>query len=134
MMRRLAHTRLEQLEQIVRVKRRVHPELRRPLTWSAFKTVCDRESVVVQFADMNKPACLFSVDGTWVILIARSAASPMVPGAHELGHLWAHVDQEPLGRYEATYYMDVDWANDPREEEADVIAGLLLIGPRQPVD
>jgi Zn-dependent peptidase ImmA (M78 family) len=128
-MKRLAHTRIEQLEQIVRAKRRIHPELRRPMDWGGFRAVCDREGVVMQLADVKRPACLFNVDGTWVILIRREGVRQLMPGAHELGHLWAHVDQEPLGRFEATYYMDTEWAEDPREEEADYIAGLLIVGP-----
>lgn len=128
-MKRLAHTRLEQLEQIVRAKRRVHPELRQPLDWSGFRAVCAREGIVVELADVQRAACLFCVDGTWVIVIRQDGVRQLMPGAHELGHLWAHVDQEPLGRYEATYYMDSEWADDPREEEADHIAGLLILGP-----
>lgn len=130
-MKRLAHTRIEQLDQIVRAKRRVHPELRRPMDWSAFRAVCAREGVVVELADVQRPACLFNVDGTWVILVRRDGVRQLMPGAHELGHLWAHVDQEPLGRYETTYHMDVEWADDPREDEANHIASLLIMGPRR---
>lgn len=130
-MRRLAHTRVEQLAQIVRAKRRVHPELRRPMDWSSFRTICDREGIVLEFADIDRPATLFCIDGTWVILVQRAGVRQLLPGAHELGHLWAHVDQEPLGRFEATYHMDVEWADDPREDEANYVASLLLLGPRQ---
>lgn len=129
MTRRLAHTRIEQLDQIVRAKRRVHPELRRPMDWTAFRAVCDREGVLVVLADVERPACLFNVAGQWVIVIRRSGVRQLLPGAHELGHLWAHVDQEPLGRYEATYHMDTEWADDPREDEADYVASLLILGP-----
>jgi hypothetical protein len=128
-MGRLAHTRIEQLDQIIRAKRRRHPELRRPMDWTAFRAVCAREGVIVTLADVERPACLFSVAGQWVIVIRRAGVRHLLPGAHELGHLWAHVDQEPLGRYEATYHMDTEWAEDPREEEADFIAGRLILGP-----
>lgn len=128
-MRRLAHTRIEQLDQIVRAKRRAHPELRRPMDWSGFKSVCAREGVIVELADIERPACLFSVDGTWVILIRRNGVRQLMPGAHELGHLWAHVDQEALGRFEAVYHLDTEWAEDCREDEANYVAGLLLLGP-----
>lgn len=128
-MTRIAATRLEQLERIVRAKRRVHPELRRPMDWSGFKAVCAREGIHLALADIERAACLFCIDGNWVIAIRQEGVRQLHPGAHELGHLWAHVDQEPLGRYEATYYMDTEWADDPREEEADHIAALLIMGP-----
>lgn len=127
-MRRLAHTRIEQLDQILRAKRRAHPELRRPMGWSDFRAVCEREGVVVEATSVQCQACLFSIDGTWIILVQRDGVRQLMPGAHELGHLWAHVDQEPLGRFEATYHMDTDWADDPREEEADYIATQLILG------
>lgn len=130
-MTRIAATRLEQLDRIVRAKRRAHPELRRPMDWSAFKSVCAREKVHLVLADIQRAACLFCIDGHWVIAIRREGVRQLHPGAHELGHLWAHVDQEPLGRFEATYYMDTEWAEDPREEEADHIAALLIMGPRR---
>lgn len=63
-----------------------------------------------------------------MILVQREGVRQLMPGAHELGHLWAHVDQEPLGRFEATYHMDVEWADDPREDEANHIASLLILG------
>ncbi len=99
------------------------------MDWAGFRTVCDREGILVELADIEREACLFSVDGTWVIVVKRAGVRQLFPGAHELGHLWAHVDQEPLGRFEATYHMDVEWADDPREEEADYIASHLIMGP-----
>jgi Zn-dependent peptidase ImmA (M78 family) len=100
------------------------------MTWAGFRSVCNREGIFLALADIERAACLFSIDGTWVIAIRREGVRQLMPGAHELGHLWAHVDQEPLGRYEATYHMDVDWADDPREDEANYIASLLIMGPR----
>lgn len=129
-MKRIAATRIEQLQRIVEAKRRVHRELRRPLDWNGFRAVCARERILVSLADIERPACLFSIDGSWAIAIRREGVRQLMPGAHELGHLWAHVDQEPLGRFEATYHMDTEWADDPREEEADHIAALLLLGPK----
>lgn len=128
-MRRLAATRYEQLAQIVRAKAAVHPELRQPLDWSGFLRVCDRENVLVVLADTVRPASLFAIDGQWVIIVEKEGVRQLHPGAHELGHLWAHVDQGPLGREELTYHMDTAWPDDPREEEADHIAMLLLMGP-----
>lgn len=128
-MKRLAHTRAEQLAAILAAKRRIHPELQRPMDWSAFRAVCAREGILLEMAPIERRACLFGYDGTWIILVNSDGVRQLHPGAHELGHLWVHVDQEPLGRSEATYHMDVEWAEDPREEEADYIAALLLLGP-----
>lgn len=128
-MKRLAASRTEQLDRIVAAKRRRHPELRRALSWSGFREICAREGVIVTLADVERPGCIFGFEGSWTILLSSRGVRQLHYGAHELGHLWAHVDQEPLGRFEATYYMDTGWPDDPREDEADYVAGLLLLGP-----
>lgn len=130
-MKRLAATREEQLQRILEAKRRAHRELRRPLSWAGFHDICAREGVIVTQADVERPACIFGFDGSWTILLSIRGVRQLHYGAHELGHLWAHIDQEPLGRFEATYYMDTGWPDDPREDEADYVAALLLMGPRR---
>lgn len=125
----IAATRTEQLERIVQAKRRAHRELRKPLSWSAFREICTREGVIVTLAVVERPACIFGFQGAWTILLSSRGVRQLHYGAHELGHLWAHIDQEPLGRFEATYYMDTGWPDDPREDEADYMAALLLMGP-----
>lgn len=130
-MKRLAATRVEQIDRIVAAKRRAHRELRAPLTWAGFREICGREGIVVTLADVERPGCIFGFDGSWTILLSNRGVRQLHYGAHELGHLWAHIDQEPLGRFEATYYMDTGWPDDPREDEADYVAALLLMGPSQ---
>lgn len=128
-MKRLAGTRSEQLHRIVNAKRRAHRELRGPLSWSGLRAICEREGVLLELADVERPACIFGFEGSWTILVSSRGVRQLHYGAHEIGHLWAHIDQEPLGRFEATYYMDTGWPDDPREDEADYVAALLLMGP-----
>lgn len=129
--RRIAGTREEQLDRIIAAKRRTHRELRRPLDWAGFRAICAREDVLVELAPMDREAMLAGYGGVWMIVINANEhpRRHTYRGAHELGHLWAHVDQGPLGRFEACYHMDVEWPDDPREDEAEYIATLLLRGP-----
>lgn len=124
--------RVERIVGVIERKRETHPELSRELTWPGFLRICERERIAVRRApvEMPRPAQLVPYRGRWAILL-----SPGVPrrrhlylGAHELGHLWLHHD-ERHERTERVYNMDTHWPNDPREDDAELFASLILAGP-----
>jgi hypothetical protein len=123
---------VEQIADVIASKRELHPELARALTWPGFLRICGREGVEVRVrkAPTARPAQLVPFLGEWTIII--SADTPFrrhtYLGAHELGHLWLHHDRTSE-RWERVYNMDVHWSNDPREDEAELFASLVLMGP-----
>jgi Zn-dependent peptidase ImmA (M78 family) len=119
----------ERIAGIIRAKRRVHPELRRPLRWHGLQRILARENVglfvVPMPTDIN--AQLVPYLGSWSILInsARPPRRHTYYGAHELGHLWLHHDLH-FDRCEQVYHMGYDWAEDPREDDAELFASMVL--------
>lgn len=120
------------IAQVIAAKRETHPELARPLTWPGLLRICERERVYVRVRKSGtaRPAQLVPFLGEWTIII--SGTTPFrrhtYLGAHELGHLWLHHD--PLHeRAERVYNMDAHWPDDPREDDAELFASLVLMGP-----
>jgi hypothetical protein len=124
---------LEQISAVIDAKRAVHPELARPLTWPGLERICMRERIRLRVSPepMPRPAQLIPFLGRWAILLSRAVPyrRHTYLAAHELGHLWLHHDRGHE-RWERVYNMDSNWADDPREDDAEVFASLVLLGPR----
>lgn len=124
---------VEQIVAVIGRKRETHHELARALTWPALVRICDREGIRIRVSREPIPrrAQLVPYGGRWTILINRSspARRHTYDGAHELGHLWLHHDRQH-DRGERVYNMDTHWADDPREDDAELFASLVLMGPR----
>jgi Zn-dependent peptidase ImmA (M78 family) len=114
-----------QLDAIVEAKRARHPELRAPLTWSAFQAVCDRKGIPIRHGPLTTDAVLMSALGTAVIVLNSQldVRRHTYRGAHELAHHWAHGSREPV-----LYTMRDLAGPDEREDEAEYIATRLLQG------
>ena len=114
---------------VLAAKRECHPELCAPVTWRRLKRVAQEEGVRLAVADIAEPASLVSFAGAWAVFISsrQPARQHARLAAHELAHLWLHVDMAE-GRSARTYQRDRYDANDPREKEADYFAECLLAG------
>lgn len=125
---------IEEISAVLDAKRAVHPELARPLTWPGLERICAREGVRVRVSPepMPRPAQLVPFLGRWAILLSRAAPyrRHTYLATHELGHLWLHHDRTSE-RWERVYNMDANWADDPREDDAELFAQLVLMGPRR---
>jgi hypothetical protein len=117
---------------VIAAKRETHPELARPMTWPGFNRICDREGVAIRPAPlaMPRPAQLVPFLGTWSILLSADAPRRrlLYLASHELGHLWCHHDAAHE-RWERVFNMDPHWNDDPREDDAELFAQLLVMGP-----
>ena len=123
---------VDEIGRVIARKRGRHPELSRPLTWPALLRVCEREGVVVRVSRVRMPrqAQLIPYAAAWTIILSGDAPARRRTylGAHEMGHLWLHHD--PLhDRAERVYNMDTHWPDDPREDDAELFAALVLMGP-----
>lgn len=123
---------IDRIRQVLKEKRAQHPELVDPLTWRSLQRICSREGIDLFVAPCPRPARLVQLRETWAIIVdsklhVRHHASW---GAHELGHLWLHVDPSAGGRHEACMNYSWDASTDPREDEADFLAHALIYGPR----
>lgn len=124
----------DEIAAVIARKRRVHPELTHALSWCDFLRICERERVQVRVRQgtMARPGLLVPYLGEWTIIISGTAPPRRHTyiGVHELGHLWLHHDRS-AERWERVYNMDYDWSDDPREDDAELFASLVLMGPRQ---
>lgn len=123
---------LDHINAIIERKRQFHPELSEALAWKSFLRVCDREDVLVLREPLPRNAMLVNSDGQWAIVISSAKLSlrhDTADGAHELGHLWVHVDASSTEREICMNYGYGD-NPDPREDEADYVAQALLYGPK----
>jgi hypothetical protein len=126
-------SRLEEIRAVYESKREFHPELNEPLTWNGVRAVLRRESIELVMVPMVKEAALISAGGAAVILL-NSELPPRrhtYRVAHELGHAWLHADSV-LGdenEHRWSYHMESECTPDPREDEAEAMALLLLRGP-----
>lgn len=124
---------LEQIIEIVERKREVHSELRSALTWAGITQICRRERIRIRKSPepMTRRAQLIPYRGRWTIMISRDVPPRRHTylAAHELGHLWLHHDRQHA-RTDRVYNMDTHWANDPREDDAETFAAIVLMGPR----
>jgi Zn-dependent peptidase ImmA (M78 family) len=124
---------VDQVAAVIERKREQHPELARALAWPAFLRICEREGVTVRKSKGRIPrmAQLVPYAGAWTIVLNRHAPERRHTylGAHELGHLWLHHDSA-AERWERVYNMEPNWPDDPREDDAELFASLVLMGPR----
>jgi hypothetical protein len=122
---------IELVREVLRQKRVEHPELVDPLTWRTLQRICRREDVELIVAPCPRPARLAQLDDGWSIIVDSKlhARHHTSWGAHELAHLWLHVDPAG-GRLEACMNYSWDASTDPREDEADFLAHALIYGPR----
>jgi hypothetical protein len=109
------------------LRRRYPAELRGALTWNGLRSILGAERIPLVPTTMVRPAALIAGGGVAVMLINNN-----VPGrrhlafaAHELAHRYLHAHEDD-GAAEVCYHMDVDWSEDPREDEAELLAVWLL--------
>ncbi len=123
--------RVDHIHRLLERKREVHPELAEPLTWESLRRIAEREHVGLFSKPLPNPACLLRFDGTWNIVVssAHPARRRTMNAAHELAHLWLHVDEQE-GRFEPCINYSYPGNTDPREQEADFLATALLAPKR----
>jgi hypothetical protein len=114
---------------IIDAKRESHPELDRPLTWPAVQRILARERVRLYVQTLPNPARLIRFGQRFAIAINSDAPVRRHTyfAAHELGHLWLHVQNEPDTGV-VCFHMDREWHADPREDDAEYFATVLLNG------
>lgn len=119
----------ETLLRILERKRQFHPELRAAMTWEGLLRILAREGVLYASVPLSRRGKLLGCDGVWMIL-ADNARRPRHLGivAHELSHLWAHVDVK-TDRYDFAFNQDDFDGDDPREAEAEYLAECIIYGP-----
>lgn len=121
----------EDIDAIINYKRSLHPELRMPLTWHSLKRILRKERVRLYVRPIPEPAKLVQFGGEWGIIVdgKMPPRHNAAYAAHELGHLWLHVDHHD-GRSEVCFqYNPTEARFDPREDEADYVAHALIYGP-----
>jgi hypothetical protein len=125
---------LEEIRIVIDEKRPIHPELNEPLRWNGLQRILARECVALARAPLDRPAQLVHFDGAWIITVNSDtpAARHTYFAAHEVGHLWLHVQRtgEPFVR---CYHMDPEWRNDEHEDDAEAFALMVLGGPIQAI-
>jgi hypothetical protein len=117
----------DRIRRVLAAKALTHPELHAPLTWNALRGVLAREDVALEVRPIAKPARLIGFDGLWGVVVSSRfpARRHTYFAAHELGHLWLHVDDAD-GRHVRCFNFDDYTSPDPREEEAETVAAWLL--------
>lgn len=122
---------LARLLALYEAKRAAHPDLARGLTWHGLRRVCERECVRLLPVPIVEEAQLVVFDGDWTILVNTELPPRRHTyfAAHELGHLWCEVDAGE-GRRTAIYNFSDYAGDDPREDDAELLATLLCQGPR----
>lgn len=122
---------LEAIRAVVREKSAIHPELLAPLTLRGLRRILEREDVEFIVRPLPRPAQLIPFLGGWSIVVdsRRPERQHVYLGAHELGHLWLHHDVH-FDRWETRVYnMGDAWEPDPKEDDAELFATLVLQGP-----
>ena len=106
-----------------------HAELRRPLTWNGAQALCRRLGVPVLMRPMPVPAQVVGALGTSVVLLDSN--TPPRRHTYLLAHELAHVLLGHTGGREGVVYHLTPCApDDPREDDAELLATLMLQGPR----
>lgn len=117
------------IRDVIHAKRELHPELARPLRWDGLRRIVTREDVGLFKSRLPRGvnAQLVQFMGAWSIVLNADtpARRHTYYAAHELGHLWLHHDAT-CDRRECVYKMDEAWADDPREDEAELFAMIVL--------
>lgn len=125
---------VEQIAAVIARKRELHPELGSEMHWPGFQRICAREGIGIRRAPARMPraAQLVPFLGQWSILFSADAPRRrfLYLGLHELGHLWLHHDPT-AERWERVYNMETHWCEDPREDDAEMFAALVAVGPER---
>lgn len=116
----------DEIRAVISQKREHHPELASPLRWVTLRRILDREGVLLATVPLVRPAKLAAYEGMWLLLLNSRlpARRHTYYAAHELGHLWLHTDVEEA--WEQCFHMDVNWPDDPREDDAELFAQMVL--------
>jgi Zn-dependent peptidase ImmA (M78 family) len=122
----------DQVLDVLEQKRAAHPELREPLTWDVFRLILRRERVPLQIVPLPRPAKLAQLAGEWTIFLNRRMPARRYThyGAHELAHLWLHVDRAGFERWERVFHADEDLPATEEEDDAEMLALGMLRGER----
>jgi hypothetical protein len=118
------------IDAVIAELRLVHPELQQPLTWEAMTAILHREGIVLLKIPLTHDAQVISADGISIIAI-NSNASPRrhtYYAAHEYAHVHLHFQEA----HEVVYHTSACWPDDPREDDAEYMATMLLLGPQRP--
>jgi Zn-dependent peptidase ImmA (M78 family) len=123
----LSRARLRHLRRVLAAKVRQHPELRDPLDWPTLLAVAHREEVDVLARPLTVPAKLVRFAGRYAIVVNANEhpRRHTYRAAHELGHLWLHVD-DAEGRDTQSFNFSDFASPDAREDEAELVAAWLL--------
>lgn len=116
---------------MLEAKRLLHPELHRPLSWRGLQRIAAREGIGLHLRRLAEEAQLVRFYGTFSILVNADLPPRRhtYRAAHELAHLWLHVDRAE-GRGRIVFNFGDFAGDDARELEAETLATLLLGGPR----
>jgi hypothetical protein len=116
-----------QMMVVLERKRAVHPELRKPLDWKGARAVLAREGVLFATAPIAHAARLTQIDGAWTVLVSTRVHPRRYTyyAAHELAHLWLHVDRAGIERWEEVYNYD-DGGDPEQEDDAEWLATAML--------
>lgn len=118
------------IDTVIAELRQVHPELQQPLTWEAMTAILHREGIVLLRIPLTHDAQVISADGISIIAI-NSNSSPRrhtYYAAHEYAHVHLHFREA----HEVVYHTSACWPDDPREDDAEYMATMLLLGPQRP--
>jgi hypothetical protein len=123
---------IDRIRQVLKDKRVQHPELVDPLSWRSLQRICRREDVELLVAPCPTPARLAHLADCWAIIVDSKlpARHHTSYAAHELAHLWLHVDDAIGGRVDVCMNFTFPDTADPREDEADFFAHAIIYGPR----
>lgn len=116
---------MDRVGRTVEAKREQHPELRTAVSYQDLLSVCNREGITVRHGPL--PTAGVAISHGENRIIGLSTLGPVrfmaYALAHEMAHIWMHGDDEP-----AVYHMIEPWPDDPREDEAEYLATILLQG------
>lgn len=118
------------IDDVIADLRLLHPELQQPLTWDAMSMILHREGITLLRIPLLHDAQVISADGISIIAI-NSNSSPRrhtYYAAHEYAHVHLHFREA----HEVVYHTSACWPDDPREDDAEYMATMLLIGPQRP--
>lgn len=105
-----------------------HPELRRQVHWPDVRVIARREGVRLRRLPLSRPGRLVRFGRTWEIQISDELdmSARAVVGVHELVHYWRDRMEEPA------IYASEEWADDPKEDFANLVAWYLTSPARPP--
>jgi Zn-dependent peptidase ImmA (M78 family) len=116
-----------QILRVIDAKREAHPELHEPLTWNALQRILAREGVRLHIRRLRNHAQLIRYGSDFHIVVSSElpARRHTYAAAHELGHLWLHIENLP-DTGTACFHMDTEWRADPREDDAEYFATVVM--------